>query len=38
MGDEVAQRGISDAESISSDEIREPPRRNSTSDPDVQRN
>ena len=33
MGDEVAQRDISDAESISGDEIREPRRRNSPSDP-----
>ena len=33
MGDEVAQRDMSDAESISGDEIREPRRRNSPSDP-----
>ena len=31
--DEVAQRVISDAESTSGDEIREPLRRNSPSDP-----
>ena len=33
MGDEVAQRDISDAESIGGDEIQEPRRRNSPSDP-----
>ena len=33
MGDEVAQKDISDAGSISGDEIREPRRRNSPSDP-----
>ena len=33
MGDEVAQRGASDAESIEGDEVREPRRRNSPSDP-----
>ena len=33
MGDEVAQGGASDVESISCDEIREPRRRNSPSDP-----
>ena len=33
MGDEVAQRGVSDAESIEGDEVREPRRRNSPSDP-----
>ena len=33
MGDEVAQRDISAAESISGNEIREPRRRNSPSDP-----
>ena len=33
MGDEVAQRGVSDAESIGGDEVREPRRRNSPSDP-----
>ena len=33
VGDEVAQRDLSDAESISVDEIREPRCRNSTSDP-----
>ena len=33
MGDEVAQRGASDAESIGVDEVREPRRRNSPSDP-----
>ena len=33
MGDEVAQRGASDAESIGSDEVREPRRRNSPSHP-----
>ena len=33
MGDEVAQRDISDAEFISSDENQEPRRRNSPSDP-----
>ena len=33
MGDEVAQRGVSDAESVGSDELREPRRRNSPSDP-----
>ena len=31
--DEVAQRGVSDAESVGSDELREPRRRNSPSDP-----
>ena len=29
MGDDVAQRGVSDAESIEVDEVREPRRRNS---------
>ena len=33
MGDEVPQRGGSDAESIGGDEVREPRRRNSPSDP-----
>ena len=33
MGDEVAQRGVSDAESIGGDEVREARRRNSPSDP-----
>ena len=33
MGDEVAQRGVSDAESVEGDELREPRRRNSPSDP-----
>ena len=33
MGDEVAQRGASDAESVVGDELREPRRRNSPSDP-----
>ena len=33
MGDEVAQRGVSDAASIGGDEVREPRRRNSPSDP-----
>ena len=33
MGDVVAQRDVSDAESISGDEIRQPRRRNSPSDP-----
>ena len=33
MGDEVAQRGVSDAESVKGDEPREPWRRNSPSDP-----
>ena len=33
MDDEVAQRGVSDAESVGSDELREPRRRNSPSDP-----
>ena len=33
MGDEVAQRGVSDAESVGGDELREPRRRNSPSDP-----
>ena len=28
MGDEVAQRGVSNAESVGSDELREPRRRN----------
>ena len=28
MGDEVAQRGVSDAESVGCDELREPRRRN----------
>ena len=32
MGDEVAQRGIGDAESINGDEVREPRRRNRPSD------
>ena len=32
MGDEVAQRGVSDAESVGGDELREPRRRNSPSD------
>ena len=33
MGDGVAQRGVSDAESVGGDELREPRRRNSPSDP-----
>ena len=33
MGDEVAQRGASDAESVVGDELRELRRRNSPSDP-----
>ena len=33
MGDEVAQRGVSDTEFVGSDELREPRRRNSPSDP-----
>ena len=33
MGDEVAQGGASDAESVVGDELREPRRRNSSSDP-----
>ena len=33
MGDAVAQRGFSDAEFVGSDELREPRRRNSPSDP-----
>ena len=33
MGNAVAERNISDAESISGDEIREPRRKNSPSDP-----
>ena len=33
MGDEVAQRGVSDPESIRSDEVRDSRRRNSPSDP-----
>ena len=33
MGDEVAQRGFSEAESIEIDEVQEPRRRNSRSDP-----
>ena len=33
MGDEVAQRGVSDAESVGCDEVRETRRRNSPSDP-----
>ena len=33
MGDEVAQRAVSVAESVGSDELREPCRRNSPSDP-----
>ena len=33
MGDEVAQRGDSDAEFVDGDEVREPRRRNSPSDP-----
>ena len=33
MGEEVAQRGVSDDESIEGDEVREPRRRNSPSDP-----
>ena len=32
-GDEVAQSGASDAKSVGSDELREPRRRNSPSDP-----
>ena len=32
-GDDVTQRGASDAESICGDEVREPRRRNSPSDP-----
>ena len=35
-GDEVAQRGASDAESVVGDELREPRRRNSLSDPTSQ--
>ena len=34
----VAQRGASDAESVVGDELREPRRRNSPSDPNVWRN
>ena len=37
MGDEVAQRGVSDAESTRGDEVREPRRRNSPSDPTARR-
>ena len=33
MGDEVAQTGASDTESVVGDELREPRRRNSPSDP-----
>ena len=33
MGDEVAQRGVSVGESVGGDELREPRRRNSPSDP-----
>ena len=33
MGDEVAQRSVSDAEFVDGDEVREPRRRNSPSDP-----
>ena len=33
MGDKVPQRGVSDAKSIEGDEVREPRRRNSPSDP-----
>ena len=33
IGDEVAQRGVADAESIEGDEVREPRRPNSPSDP-----
>ena len=33
MGDEVAQRGVSDAELVGSNEVREPRRRNNPSDP-----
>ena len=33
MGDEVAQRGVSDAELVVSNEVREPRRRNNPSDP-----
>ena len=33
IGDEVAQRGVNDAEAIEGDEVREPRRRNSPSDP-----
>ena len=33
MGDEVAQTGVSDAESIEGDEVRGPRRRNCLSDP-----
>ena len=33
MGDEAAQRGVNDAESVGGDELREPRRRNSPSDP-----
>ena len=33
LGDEVAQRGFSDAESVGGDELREPRRRNSPSGP-----
>ena len=33
IGDEATQRGVSDAKSVGSDELREPRRRNSPSDP-----
>ena len=33
MGDEVTQRSVSDAEFVDGDEVREPRRRNSPSDP-----
>ena len=33
IGDEVAQSGVSDAQSVRGDELREPRRRNSLSDP-----
>ena len=33
MRDEVAQRGVSDTESVAGDELREPRRRTSPSDP-----
>ena len=38
MGDVLAQRGASDAESIECDEVREPRRRNSPSDPTSREN
>ena len=33
MGDEVAQMAVSDAESVGVDELRDPRRRNSPTDP-----